>query len=123
MERHNPAINRLALIPALVILRHDTWPDLNFQPNSQNTLEDGTTSDTSLELVNLGSGLVDIEGTDDDEAGVGGEVAHGDRDVFDDVFIDGVDVVLQLGRDGDDGGVFGDGTCVLDINSILDETM
>ena len=76
----------------------------------KDTTKNGATSNTSLEFVHFCTGLVDVEGTDDDEAGVGGEVTDGNRDVFDDVFVDCVDVVLELGGNGDDGGVLSHGS-------------
>ena len=85
--------------------------NLDFLTEAEDTSEDGTTSDTALELVNLRTRLVDIEGTDNNEAGIGGEVTDRNWDAFDDVFIHGINVVLQLGGYWDNRGRFGDSTC------------
>ena len=111
MQRHDLAKDRLALVPALAILRHNTRPDLDLLDKAQDTLEDRASRDTTLELVNLGTGLVDIEGADNDEAGFRGEVTDGDGHVFHNILIDGVNVVLELGRDGDNRRVFGNSAC------------
>jgi hypothetical protein len=42
--------------------------------------------------------------------GLGGEVAYGDGDLADELLADGVDVELQLSRDGNDGRAVGDGS-------------
>lgn len=91
-----------AAITALCVLSDDAGADLDLLAEAEDAGEDGATGDAALELVDLCAGLVDVEGTDDDQAGVGGEVAIGDRDALDDVLVDGIDVVLELGRYGDD---------------------
>lgn len=77
---------------------------------AQDSAENGTSGNTSSQAVDLSTGLVDIEGTNDNEAGVRGEVTDGDRNALDNVFVDGVDVVLELSRDGDNGGRVGNGS-------------
>ena len=47
-----------------------------------------------IKFVDFGAGFVDVEGTDDDQPWVGGEVSYGDGDAFYDVFVDGIDVVF-----------------------------
>jgi hypothetical protein len=42
--------------------------------------------------------------------GLGGEVSYGDGDLGDELLADGVDVELQLSRDGNDGRAVGDGS-------------
>lgn len=112
VQRHDAAEDGLALIPARTVLRHDPRADLDLLAEAEDTGEDGATSDAAFELVDFSTGLVDVEGTDNDEAGVGGEVADGNGDALYDVFVDGVDVVLQLRGDRDDGRVFGDSSCI-----------
>lgn len=75
----------------------------------EDTLQERATGDTALELVHLGTRLVDVERADDDEFRRRRKVAHGDRDLVDDELDEGVDVVPQLGRDGHDGRAVGDG--------------
>lgn len=85
--------------------RHDTTRKTHLE----DTLEERTTGDTALELVHLGTGLVDVKRANDDELGRRRKVAHGDRDLVDDELDERVNVVPQLGRDGDDGRPVGDG--------------
>ena len=95
---------------AVLVLGDETGTDLDLVVELEHTGQDGATSDTTLEVLDLGTGLVDVEGTDDDHVRRGGEVAHGDGNVGDEMLVDGIDVVLELGGDGDDGGAVGDGT-------------
>ena len=76
------------------------WDDCSREGRWPREMENGVgaTGDTSFQLVNLGSRFVDVKGTDDDEARVRCEIEDEDGDAFDDVFVDGVDVVFQLGR-------------------------
>ena len=46
-----------------------------------------------------------------DEPGLGGEIPHWDGDHLDDVLTHHLDVVLELGRDGDDGCSLGHCAC------------
>lgn len=100
----------LALDGTLVVLADNTGANLNLVAELQDTSEDGTTSNTALELLNLGTGLVDVERTDDDHVRVVLEVAHGDGDLGDERLVDGVDVELELSGNGDDGRVVGNGS-------------
>jgi len=61
---------------------------------AKNTSKDGSSSDTAFKFVDFCSGFVDIEGADDDETRIGSEVADGDGDAFNDVFVDRVNVVF-----------------------------
>lgn len=103
MQRDDLAKDRVTSISSRVVLCHDTWPDLDFLPQVEDTGEDRSTGDTSFQVVDFGSRFVNVKGTDDDEARVRGEISDRDRDAFDDVFVDGVDVVFQLGTYGHDG--------------------
>lgn len=107
MQRYNPTEDWLALVLALCVFAHDTWANFNLLAESKSTGQDGTTSNTTLEFVDFGTGFVDIEGTDDDQFGVGGEVTDGYGDALDDVLVHGVDVVFELGGNGDNGRGFG----------------
>lgn len=108
-QRDDSREDGLALDLALAVLGHDAGPDLDLVAQLQDTGQDGATSNTALELVDLGAGLVDVEGSDDDHVGLCGEVADGDGDLGDELLADGVDVELELGGDGDDGRAVGDG--------------
>lgn len=68
----------------------------------ENTLEERTTGDTTLEFVHLGTGLVDVKGPNHNQLGRGRKVAHGDRDLGHDVLDEGINIVPQLGRDRND---------------------
>lgn len=107
-ERDDAREDGLALDLAFVVFADDTGTDFDLVAELQDTSEDGATGDTTLELVNLGTRLVDVEGTDDNEVWVILEVAHRDRDLRNKHLVDSVDVELKLGGDRDDGGVVGD---------------
>lgn len=66
-------------------------------------MQDTATGNTTLEIVNLGTGLVDVEGTNDDHVWRKGEISDGNRDGVDDGIENGIDVDLELSRDGNDG--------------------
>lgn len=110
-ERDDPAEDGLAFCPSLAVLDHDARPDLNLLAHLEDTRENRSTGDTALQLVNFGTWLVDVEGSDDDESRGRREVSDRNGDVLDNVLCHRVDVVPQLGRDGDDRRVAGDGTC------------
>ena len=74
----------------------------------QDTLQQTATGDSTLEVLHLRSGLVDVERANDDQFRARLEVADGDGDLVDDVLDEGVDVVPQLGRDRDDRRRVGD---------------
>lgn len=80
-QRHHPGVDGLRLDLALLVLGDDTWPDLDLVAELENTSENRTTGNTTLQLLDLGSGLVDVEGTDDDHVRLGREVAHRHRDL------------------------------------------
>ena len=103
VQRDDLTKDRFTSISSRVVFGHDPWSDLYFLAEVEDTSEDGATGDTSFQLVDLSSRFVDVKGTDDDEARVRGEISDGNGDAFDDVFVDGVDVVFQLGRYGHDG--------------------
>ena len=96
VQRNDAREDGLAPIAALRVLRDDARADLDLLAEAEDASEDRATSNAALELVDLRAGLVDVEGTDDDQAGVGGEVADGNGDALDDVLVDGVNVVLEL---------------------------
>lgn len=91
-------------------LGHDTGSDLDLVVDSEDTLKDGPTGNAALQVGHVLTGLVDVEGTDDDHAGYGGEVPKRNGNAVDEVFTNDVDVVLEDGTDGDDGRRVGDGT-------------
>ena len=102
-KRHYPAEDRSALDLALVILADNTWTDLDLVTELQDTSQDTTTSNTSLQLLNLSTWLVDIERTDNNHVWSGSEVARRDWDLCDQVFVDRINVELELCRDWNDG--------------------
>lgn len=102
-EGDNAGEDGLALDGTLVVLADNTGANLNLVAELQDTSKDRTTSNTTLELLDLGTGLVDIERTDNNHVRVVLEVAHGHGDLGDKGLVDGVDVELELGRDRNDG--------------------
>ena len=94
MQTHDPAEDRFAPIPALGVLCDDARTNLDAHAEFEDAFQNGAASDAALEIVNLGTGFVDVEGTDDDQPWVGGEVSYGDGDALYDVFVDGIDVVF-----------------------------
>lgn len=110
VERHNAREDGSALDGTAVVTRDNTGTDLDLVAELDDTVEDRTTSNTTLEVVNLSTGLVDVKGTDDNHVGVHGEVSQRDRDGVNNGLVDGVNVELELGRDGDDGRLSGNGT-------------
>ena len=109
-ERHNPGEDGTALDLALLVLGDKTRTDLNLITQLEHTSQDRTTSNTTLQLINLRTGLVHIEGPDDHHVRRGGEITERNGDVRDQVFVNGIDVVLQLSRDGDDRRTVGHST-------------
>ena len=99
VQTDNSAEDGFTLVPSLSILGDDTWPDLDLLTKTEDTSQNGTTGDTTLELIDFGTGLVDVERTNDNKFGVGSEVTDGNGDSLDDVFVNSVDVVFQLGGD------------------------
>jgi hypothetical protein len=96
-------------LAALGVLTDDAGADLNLVANLQNSLKNGTTSDTSLEGVSIFSGLVDIEGTNDDHNRRSDEISERNRDAADVVY-DDVNVILELSRDRNNWSLFSNGT-------------
>jgi hypothetical protein len=100
----------LALNLALLVLADNTGSDLNLVTELQYTSQDTATSNSTLQVLDLGTRLVDIERSDNNHVRSGGEVSWGNGDLGDEVLVDGVNVELQLGTDGDDGAAVGNGT-------------
>jgi hypothetical protein len=93
---------------AILVLGNQTGADFNFVVELDDTVENGATRNTTLQLINLGTGLVNIERTNDHKVGSRCEVTNRNRDVRHEVLVDSIDVVLELGGDGDNGRVIGD---------------
>ena len=99
-----------ALELALVVAGDDAGPDLDLVAELEDTVEDTTAGDAASQVVDLGAGLVHVEGTDDDHVGILGEISGGHGHGVDDGIVDGVNVEFELGGDGDNGRLAGDGT-------------
>ena len=108
-QRRDAAVDRRRRDRARRVLRDDAGAHLDLVLEAQHALEDGPARDAALEVRDVLAGLVHVEAPDDDEARRAREVAHGRGDGVGHVLADGVDVVLEHGRDGDDGRVAGDG--------------
>ena len=65
----------------------------------------------TFEIVDLATGLVDVERSDDDKTGWLQEIAHWDGNLLDDVLAHCLDVVLQLSGNWDDWLALGNSTC------------
>jgi hypothetical protein len=61
VERNDSAEDGSALEGTAFVSGNDTRSDLNLITQLDDTMEDRTTSNTTLELIDLGTGLVDIE--------------------------------------------------------------
>lgn len=111
------------------------------------TLKDTSSGHTSFQVVDLTAGFVHIKGSNDwntkhrtlkqnskhlhkrinvcvftrltNESGLGCEISDGHGDHFDDVLTNHLDVVLQLGWDGNDGSALGHCACRRNIKSIF----
>ena len=94
MERDDPAKDRLAAIPPLCILRDDPGTNLHSHAEGKHTCENRASRYTAFEFLYLCTWFVHVEGPNDDKFWRGGEVPYWDGDSFDDVFVDGVDIVL-----------------------------
>ena len=101
VQTDNSAEDGFTLVPSLSILGDDTRPDLDLLTETEDTSQNGTTGNTTLELIDFGTRLVDVERTNDNKFGVGSEVTDGNGNPLYDVFVDSVNVVFQLGGDGD----------------------
>jgi hypothetical protein len=91
-------------VPLSICTDHLRISRTHFEHSAQNT----SSRYTSLQLVHSGTGLVDVERSNHDQPRVGLEIVLGNGNLGTDVFVNGVDVVFQLCRDGDDGCVSGD---------------
>lgn len=74
-------------------------------------MQDGAAGNASLEVVDLASGLVDVEGADHNEARWRREVALWDWNLLANVLADNLNVVLELRGDGNNGRILSNGTC------------
>ena len=102
VERHDSAKNGLTFVTTRTVFRDNSRAYLYFLSNSEDTCQDGTSSYATFEFVYLSTRLIDIERPNNNQARVREEISNGYRDTFDDVLIDSVDVVFQLGRNGND---------------------
>lgn len=96
VQRDDLAEDRFTSISSRAVLGHDPRSNLDFLAEVEDTGEDRATGDASFQFIDFRAGFVDVEGTDDDEARVRGEISLRNGDAFDDILVDGVDVVLQL---------------------------
>lgn len=78
--------------------------------HSQHTLQQRSTSNTTLQIRDLRTRFVDVETSNDDQFRRSGEISNRNWDLRHDVFYEGVDVVTELSGDGDNGSGIGDGS-------------
>lgn len=110
VERDDATEDGCALESTVVVTGDDTRANLDLVAELDNTVEDTATSNTTLEVVDLSTRLVDIERTNDNHVGVKGEIPRRNGNGVDNSLVDGVDVELELGGDGNDGRLASDGT-------------
>lgn len=110
MQGHDPAENGFAFVSSSAVFSHNARPDLNFLAEAKNARENGAAGDATLQFVDFCAGFIHIEGPDDDESRIRGEVSHGDWDTFHDVLVDSIYIVFQLCGYRDDGGGVGNGS-------------
>jgi hypothetical protein len=64
-ERLDAGVDRTALNLSVGILGNETRTDLDLVLELDDSVQDRTTGNTSLQLIDFGTRLVDVEGTDD----------------------------------------------------------
>ena len=92
----------LAPDSALLRFGDNARPNFDFVSQLQDTRQDRAASNTALQIVNLGARLVDVKRPNDNHVGRGGKVPDGNGDLVDKGLVDGIDVELELGGNGDD---------------------
>src|SRR5690606_12210918 len=97
-------------VNAVLSSRNNTRTNFNLIAKLQHAVQDGTTSDTTLQVIDFGTGLVDVERTNDNHVRSGGKVSDGEGNALDNLLIDGANIVLELRGNGDDGAAVGHGT-------------
>lgn len=110
VERDDSAEDRRALEVTLVVTGNDTGADLNLVAELEKTVKDRTTGNTALEFLDLSTGLVNVERTDNNHVWVHGEISRRNGDGVDNSVVDSVDIELELGGDRDDRRLAGDST-------------
>jgi hypothetical protein len=94
-QRHDSTEDWLAFDLALVILGDNAGSNLNLIAKLEDTSEDGASSDTSLEILDLGTGFVDVETADDDHVWRSCEISDRNRNLVDQVLKNSIDVVFD----------------------------
>mmetsp|Transcript_21621 Transcript_21621/g.47063 ORF Transcript_21621/g.47063 Transcript_21621/m.47063 type:complete len:439 (+) Transcript_21621:259-1575(+) len=89
----------------------DAGPNLDVIPYLEDTSEDGSASNTTLQLIDLFAGSVHVEGSNDDHGGVGSEISGRDGNLSAQVLTDDVQVVLEHSTNGDDRSAVGRCAC------------
>ena len=102
-ERHYSAEDGTAFDLAFVVLCHQTRSDFDLVAEFEDSGDDASTCYATLQVFDFGTRFVDVEGADHNHVWCGGEVSGRDWYSSDEVFVDGIDVVLELCGDGDDG--------------------
>lgn len=110
VERDDTREDGSALNGTLVIAGHDTGADLNLIAKLDDTVQNRTTSNTALEVINLSTRLVDVEGSNNDHLGLHSKVSQRDRDGVNNGLVDGIDIELELGGNRNDGRLSGNST-------------
>eukprot|EP00050_Salpingoeca_kvevrii_P010065 m.6393 g.6393 ORF g.6393 m.6393 type:complete len:309 (-) comp2608_c0_seq1:378-1304(-) len=109
IERDDAREDGSALEGTIGLLGDNAGADLNLLALLENTSKDTAASNAACEIVDFATGLVDVKGANDNEARRAGKVARGDGNLLDNVLADTLNVVLELGRDRDDGRILSNG--------------
>lgn len=88
-------ITRISCCFFVCLLEARTGADLDGLAELEHTAQHGAAGDATLEVLDIVTGEVDVEGADDHEAGRGSEVADGLRDLGADVLAHDLDVVAK----------------------------
>ena len=110
VERNDSAEDGRALEVTLVVTGNDTWTNLDLVTELEKAVKNRTTGNTTLKFLDLSTGLINVEGTDNDHVWIHGEISGRNGNGVDNSVVDSVDVELELGGDGDDRRLAGNGS-------------
>lgn len=107
-----------------LILGNETWSNRYLISNLEHSLQDGSTSNTSLEVLGLLSWLVYVERSDNDHLRWGDKVSHRNWNSAQIVY-NYIDVEAKLGGDGEDWSSLSNSTVdeLLDIRLLFDASV
>lgn len=101
---------------AVLVSRHLSGSDFDHVPYFKDSLQNTASDNASFHVFYIITRLIDIKRSHNNKFGLVGELSLGHWNVFSDVLTKGVDVMVELGGNRDDGRVFGSGS----LNEFLD---